>query len=379
MQKKLIAVAVAGALGAPAVALAQASTVNVFGTVYLEYTYMDQGNGTNGPRNNVDMMQSPGTEIGFRGEEKLGGGLSAWFQCASTADIRGQSPEGFCSRNSAIGMKGAFGNVFMGRWDTPFKRTLGPNQVGSHDTGMWGAAFLLTAGSTSTVDASSRATFRRRQSNSINYDSPNFGGFQLMAAVSSTNGATGSTTLQTGAKPRVWSLGGQYSAGPLYVSAGYERHSEFAGAAGGGDDKGWFVGANYTFGGNIKIGGAYTQQKFETGVGAESKVKAWTVGVDWKFAGPHGLRGAYTQADDVSGNGTAVAGSGATRPAAGSNTGAELWTIEYVYTFSKRTEASIGYASLDNDANASYTLGGLSGSAAGNKQDGWGLSIRHRW
>ena len=43
MQKKLMAVAVAGVLGAPAVALAQTSTVQVFGTMYVEYSYADQG------------------------------------------------------------------------------------------------------------------------------------------------------------------------------------------------------------------------------------------------------------------------------------------------------------------------------------------------
>ena len=44
MQKKLMAVAVAGVLGAPAVALAQSSTVQVFGTMYIEYSFADQGN-----------------------------------------------------------------------------------------------------------------------------------------------------------------------------------------------------------------------------------------------------------------------------------------------------------------------------------------------
>ena len=43
MQKKLLAVAVAGALGAPAFALAQTSTVQVFGTLDIEYAYVDQG------------------------------------------------------------------------------------------------------------------------------------------------------------------------------------------------------------------------------------------------------------------------------------------------------------------------------------------------
>src|SRR5690242_169335 len=49
MQKKLLAVALAGAFGAPAVALAQSSTVQVFGTMYVEYTVRaDQGNAPGG-------------------------------------------------------------------------------------------------------------------------------------------------------------------------------------------------------------------------------------------------------------------------------------------------------------------------------------------
>src|SRR5688500_14980569 len=162
MQKKLMAVAVAGVLGAPAVALAQTSTVQIFGTMYVEYAYIDQGTSTTGERVNVDLLQTPGSEIGFKGEEKLGGGLSAWFQCATTADVRGQSVDGWCSRNSALGLEGGFGNVFIGNWDTPFKRTISPTNVGGNDTGVWGTAGLLTGGST-TVGAisASRANFKR--------------------------------------------------------------------------------------------------------------------------------------------------------------------------------------------------------------------------
>src|SRR6476469_8584598 len=95
MQKKLLAVAVAGVLGAPAVAMAQSSTVQIFGTVYAEYSYARQGlaPGQAGPLGvndfqNIDFLQSPGSEIGFKGEEKLGGGLSAWFQCSATMNYR---------------------------------------------------------------------------------------------------------------------------------------------------------------------------------------------------------------------------------------------------------------------------------------------------
>ena len=385
MQKKLLAVAVAGALGAPAVVLAQTSTVQIFGTMYIEYTLRaDQGrNAANtADLSNADFLQSPGSEIGFKGEEKLGGGLSAWFQCTSTADIRGQSQEGWCGRNSALGLKGGFGNVFIGVWDTPFKRTISPTNVGGNDTGIWGTAFLLTGNSTTTAVGGSRTAFKRRQQNSINYDSPNFGGFQVMASFTSAQTSTGTTSATTADKPRVLSLGAQYSAGPLYVSGGYERHTEYGGAGGANDDNGWHIGAAYTWG-PVRFGGQYTRQKFEVSSTTDSKVAAWHVGVDWRIVGPHGLRAAYTQAGDAKGTlGAAIPGAAASgagyRPVVGSDTGAKMYQIRYVYTFSKRTEFNAGYVRLNNENAAGYTLGGLNAAPlAGENQSAVAISMRH--
>ena len=395
MQKKLLAVALAGAFGAPAVALAQSSTVQVFGTLYVEYTVRaDQGDAAGGvARSNADFIQTPGSEIGFKGEEKLGGGLSAWFQCASTADPRGQSQNGWCSRNSALGLKGGFGNVFIGNWDTPFKRTISPTAVGGNDTGIWGTAFLLTSDSTTTTVGGNRLNFKRRQNNSINYDSPNFAGFQVLASFTSSQPSTATLSAATNNKPRVLSLGVQYSAGPLYVSGGFEQHREFAGAIGpdSSKDNGWHIGAAYTWG-PVRFGGQYTEQRFDTTAG-DVKAKAWHVGVDWRIVGPHGLRAAFTQARDVSGPagfGTAVVGgvggsfiggaaSGAGyRPAPGNDTGANLMQVRYVYTFSKRTEFNVGYVYLNNDSNAGYRLGGLGQQIQnGDNENAWAFSVRH--
>ena len=122
--------------------------MNIYGVFYAEYSKINQGNtapsvGFPGgvALRDRDHLQNPGSAIGFRGEEKLGSGLSAWFQCESTADFRGQSSEGFCARNSALGLKGGFGNVFMGNWDTPFKRV--QEATGSGDTGVFGSAWVL--------------------------------------------------------------------------------------------------------------------------------------------------------------------------------------------------------------------------------------------
>lgn len=394
LQRKLVAAAVAGALGAPALALAQASTVQVYGRVYMEYAYVDQGAAASGGSlNNVDAFQTPGSNIGFRGEEKLGGGLSAWFQCESTADLRGVGQEGFCGRNSAVGFKGGFGNIYMGRWDTPMKRALNPGLVGQL-SGIVGYANVFGGGAGSQIGNAARAVFiSRRQSNIISYDSPRFGGFGVMAAVTTgqVGGAgqgTASTTAAVNAKPRIYSLGANYRAGPLYIGAAYERHREFGAAATSGpgvgdlDDTGWGLSAAYTFG-PVKVGGGFLRQKFETSVATESEIDAWRIGVDWRIAGPHQLLAAYTKADDVKGNSTVAV---APRPAAinggvTGNTGADLWSVTYRYNFSKRTYVDLSYAKLDNDANAAYRLRNTFGAAVagGNNEDAFAVAVSHRF
>ena len=443
MQKKLLAVAVAGVLGAPALAMAQTSTVQIFGTFYLEYGYNKQGQpaGSVAPfvnRQNVDALGNPGSEIGFKGEEKLGGGLSAWFQCASTAnfldtgDGAGSDTDSLiCSRNSAVGLKGGFGNVFVGRWDAPYKRTAGPWRVGVNETGNLGVAFLTHGGSTSTISGQSRSTFLRREGNSINYDSPNIGGFQAMAMFTSAqgpNGGNGTGTAATGgvtsSKPRTYSLGAQYSAGPIYIGAGYQRQDEVAANGGENDDRGWHVGGAYTWG-PVRVGGGYAVQKHEisgsaaaagspgvpagsAGGSSDARYRSWHIGVDWTIVGPHGLRAGYTKALDAKGSATNLTPAGSTAsnnvftgaaagtggfggagyrpaPCVGAtfatrtcgDTGAHMWQVRYVYTFSKRTEFNFGYARTENEDNAAYVMNHLSTPARGSTTSVWHTSLRH--
>lgn len=383
MQKKVIAAAVAGAFALPAATMA-ASTVNVYGNMYMEYSFVSQGanpTNTTDPAN-VDVLQTPGSAIGFKGEEKLGGGMSAWFQCESTADPRGISQNGFCGRNSAVGLKGGFGNFFVGNWDTPFKRARVGN-TGGRDTGVFGTSFLLYGQSTTVTDGANTGVFARRQRNSINFDSPKFGGFQFMGSFSSTNSSTATTTTSAGAKPRTWSLAGVYKKGPMDLGFGYQKHSKMVGANGAagafnGDETGYHLSGAYKFG-NVKVGGAYTKQSAEVAAGTKADVKAYHLGAEIGLGGPHNLHIGYTRADDM--KGPASAALSTRRPAATglSNTGARLWQIRYVHNFSKRTYGSVGYVQLKNDTAAGYDLGGLSGTAAGAKQSAVAFNIGHKF
>src|SRR5262245_35573903 len=235
MQKKLMAVAVAGALAVPVIAAAQ-SSVTISGRATYEYGYGDQGGG----RSNTDYADTPGgSALRFAGQEALGGGMTAWFQCETSMDIRGMDQIGLCSRNSAVGFRGGFGNIFFGRWDTPFKRVMNHGTVGAEETGLLGTSFLGFGGSGGAAtglgnnnellgETQQRQRWKRRETCMTTYDTPNFGGFQVFGAVTcgNQNADLALTSAENNDKPRTWSIGGQYVNGPLAIGVGYEEHKD---------------------------------------------------------------------------------------------------------------------------------------------------------
>ena len=250
MNKKLIAIAVAGALATPAAALAQ----TVYGRLNAEWGVSagQMDHPTAGSRDSVDGFNSGASYIGFRAEEKLGGGLSVWGQCENRARFGvdtnpNQGSGGFCDRNSAIGLKGGWGNFFVGRWDTAMETQSGNTRfVGS--TGFQGAQHMLTE------DQLGLISFAQRVQNSYNYESPNWGGFSFGASLTS-QGAALNTTPNGNQDGRIMSGYAKYAGGPLLIWGGYEKHddNQTVSTAGqlGSDESMIQVGASYTLGPEI--------------------------------------------------------------------------------------------------------------------------------
>lgn len=394
MQKKVLAMAVAGVLAAPGAVLAQ-STVQIYGQAQFEHGYLDQGAG----RPSTDYVESTGSYLGFKGTESLGGGMSAWFQCETTMDIRAFDQVGLCSRNSGLGFKGGFGNVWVGRWHTPMSRTIGLGSVGIEETGNLGLSGVLGGTGSTSIQRSSvgyddtdgnngasenRTRFRRRETCLTTYETPNMGGFMIGAAVSCGNkAAEASATSENNDKPRIWSFAGTYNKGPLALGIAYEKHLQlgtFSPGAAEFDDRGWGVSARYRMG-NVTLGGYYLDRKFETATG-DVKVKGAHLGVAWTIAGPHSLEAAYAWAGDGKGsaaNGTTIAGTN--QIIKGPDTGTSGFTIGYKYAFSKRTSAKIGYTRIENDSstNSNQLFTAARPVAAGTDQDAFALVVKHRF
>src|SRR5258708_13935137 len=97
MNKKLMALAVAGAVTAPGLAFAQVGGspgVTLYGR--LDETIVNSKYSTNGAGTITEVKKgdvwSPGNAIGVRGREDLGGGTAVWFRSEEhTSEL--QSPD----------------------------------------------------------------------------------------------------------------------------------------------------------------------------------------------------------------------------------------------------------------------------------------------
>ena len=141
MQKKLLGMAVAAALAMPAVALAQ-SAVQVYGTVHLSLNQAKYTKSTDGTLDDTTKfgVTSHASNWGLRSTETLGGGMTAWFQVEfnmKMARDNGVFDGDSTARNSGVGLRGNFGNVYLGTWETPWSQTFRLWDVGT--IGGWAA------------------------------------------------------------------------------------------------------------------------------------------------------------------------------------------------------------------------------------------------
>ena len=426
MNKKLIALAVGSAIGAfgASAAFAQ-SNVTLSGSLNFNYGLFDNGGagfgkGTNNSVGNAkakyDGLSNQESQWAIAGEEKLAGGMSAFFLCSTSMDITGGTAANMCARNSYIGLKGGFGSVNFGNYDTPAKRMSGmfdPFPIsaamgqGAH---MWNETASNTRNSTNAADTSKlsagsdakTASFSRRQAQLITYNLPKMGAIDASFAYSAENSASSSTYASQVLKPRMWSAMATYSNGPLQLGIGYENHHNYnpgfgnGGTAGtgviggytGGDDTMVSLGAGYKVSDALRLSAIWNQIKYEKVNGVNDMgVVTWGTYADWNISGPHRVRLGYNVQNSTTGtltgmSATATSQVGKWTPNAGAgDTGAKKIVLEYVNHLSKRTDAGVTYASMSNDRFSAQTIGtgGSSATNFGQKATFMGVLIRHKF
>jgi predicted porin len=311
MQKKIIALAIAGLVSGAAYAQ---TNVTIYGRLDASYIYsksdfrkfqgIESGEGFGGG----------GSRLGFMGEEALGNGLKAIFKLeyGTTPD---ENAATFSNRYSYVGLAGSFGTVTLGRNGTPSDLWTGATGV----NGISGIEPInLMRGKLGSKDRFTGNTILdgARWDNSISYTSPNFSGLDFMAIYSfgekvnskdntgdgysctkkqysesgtikerddCRNGADTSDAGKLG-------LGIRYANGPLYLTAVYEAQADDDSqkavgidSNGGYGTKGWAIGGAYDFQ-VVKVYANYFREKANHNgravaiTGGNDKQTAWSLG-----------------------------------------------------------------------------------------------------
>ncbi|MCK9386798.1 MAG: porin [Sulfuritalea sp.] len=216
MQKKIIALAVAGLVSGAAFAQ---SNVTIYGTMRASLTYVDN-KAADTDRWQLDDQSS---RIGFKGEEALGGGLKAIWQWESALNATMNAAPtagatvGTTQRNTFVGLSGGFGTFLMGTHDTPYK--LG----GSAD--LFGDTVADSQKNTTGIIA--RNGFDNRAASTMAYISPTWSGFHFAAAViPGEEGAGTAATNDANGLADAYSLVAVYANGPLKLTLGHESFSK---------------------------------------------------------------------------------------------------------------------------------------------------------
>ena len=166
----------------------------------------------------------PANKLGVKGSEDLGNGLKAVYQIEIGVDITNANRDtnlangnrgtlttnsGFNIRNSFVGLAGDWGTFMLGRHDSPLTMSTGKLDL-FYDT---------LADNNATVGFA-----YARLDNVVAYISPNWSGFQFIAAVTPQNGGTllGALDQNADSISGAYSLAAIYKNGPFYGSVAYE-------------------------------------------------------------------------------------------------------------------------------------------------------------
>jgi len=211
MNKKLIAVAVAAGLALPMVS-AQAVEVagkklEIYGKVHVSISKNDQL----GTAADNFLLESNGSRLGFKGAIPLDGGLSGTYKYETEIDVD-SATTAFATRNTYIGLKGAFGEVRLGQHDSSLKMAQGKfDQFGD------------TVGD---IKHAGDEDGENRNKNSITYvgkfDKLSVNVQLIPGEGDGTDGGSGQGIADS------TSVGVSYKSGPLFVAVATDKHDKKA-------------------------------------------------------------------------------------------------------------------------------------------------------
>jgi predicted porin len=348
--KKLLPLAIAAAMAAPAAAMADAT---VYGKIHAAYDITDTSINWDDDidqiyKDTVTRLNSHNSRVGIKGSEDLGNGLKAIYQLEFAVDIAEDGEGGLVKgRNQFVGLAGGFGTVLVGRHDTPLKMSQGKFDL-FNDT---------------YADMKRVIPGEDRLGNVGAYVSPDFAGFTFVGAMVAGEEGDADAAIYQGVDPDLtgiadhFSLAGMYNNGPFYGALAYNGYDLGAWDANPSMWRATFVFKTDMF----QVGALWSTTDFD--ISGVSDSDAWGLSGAFNFGSAHSIKAQYLNGDGP------VAGIGdQLRVISAATLGVPLgfspnvnvpllvedettqWTVGYEYGFSKRTSLYALYNSFEIDS-----------------------------
>jgi predicted porin len=374
MNKKVMAIAVAGVFAVPAVALAQKSTVEIYGRANLGLDNYQAKGGVNAA-NDLDgrmRVYDNSSRVGFRGTEALGSGLSAIFQFETGVNVdtgnnlsqaaSANASSGFwASRDSFVGLDSNFGRLTFGRqsiyWANGVNAQFAANYINTE---------IPWTNGTNLGRISLQGAAVARVSNTVQYTTPTFGG--MNATLSYAPGAEsvqGNSTSDTNGK--VWGATLRGTFGAFYAQFDYADVTGNTAPPGGVTAKGkaYKLGGSWGYMPGARVGIIWVKTDVDNNTGAVTGVTAgddvnqdgFTINWEHTFGNIQPMA-QYGWTGDMKGCNVA---------AECDNTKSTAFMLGARYFLSKRTWVYASYNQVSNKDNqfADYTGGGITSVTTG--------------
>jgi len=353
--------------------------------------------------------------FGVRGGREVAPGVRAVFQIETQVDVSAtpgtsisnssadNSVKGaFSSRNSYLGLAGAFGALKLGKTDAPYKLSTARMDPFSASVGDYNSIMGNTGGD-------NRAEFDTRISHAVWYESANWGGFRVNALYSPGQNRNGSNLLPPAGEPScrggnnpdcndgsfddAYSLSGVYESGPLYATVAYELHkhanrttdeaanggSSPDGSIGIKDESAWKGGVQYTFAGSTTINAIVERmvrhapnQNFN-----ERQRNGFWLAVTQKITPKDDLNVGWAHAGNTPGD-VGTNRSDGTFAAGPVDNKANMYALGYKHHFDKQANWYAVYARQVNHDGAHYDLGASGHGITTDCHDGRPVSVGGR-
>ncbi len=421
MKKKLIALAVAGALAAPVVASAQGTNVTIFGRVQAEYSLVDF---SGQPSQGALQDNARSSRWGLHITEDLGNGLKA--NARIEMGLNTGSGSATTPREQWVGLSSNnWGDVKFGRVQSPFKdfaggMTIDPfayttlqangaggtmsasaNGMGSGANGFVNSAIRFDS---ATIEGFSfAALLMPGDANSLNPQNPNglsVGGISQsflpggLGGQGNTGGRNGEFDGQAAAKYHADWMGMGFD-----VFGGYSRDNanQFQKSVGLKTEEVWRVGASWTIE-NFKLSGQYENINNAIGAATCTTAASLTANPLDGTGGTGQCNSAMNAGGDGNiwhagaqyrlGNTTLVAQGGMTKAHAGgiNNSGsrsADSFTVGAIHNLSKRTSLFGGYQHVyvdnPNGAGANNQANYIAPAYATGSRATYTVGVRHNF